>query len=409
MRKFEVSEGLAPARSPDREGASGSAREREILKPSSKSVDFTDTPLVLASGQRLERFTVAYQTYGALNAARSNAVLICHALTGDQHVANVHPVTGKGGWWETLIGPGKPIDTRRYFVICANILGGCMGSTGPASTNPKTGKPYGLDFPVITIGDMVEAQVRLIDHLGIEQLFSVAGGSMGGMQVLEWAARHSDRVFTAMPIATAAWHSAQNIAFHEVGRQAVMADPDWCGGDYLEQGRVPRNGLAVARMAAHITYLSEDALQRKFGRSLQEREAKTFSFNADFQIESYLRHQGSTFVDRFDANSYLYITRAMDYFDLAADHGGVLATAFRGTKTRFCVASFTSDWLYPTRESKAIVKALNAVAANVSFVEIESDKGHDAFLLDEPELFSTVGGFLNAAADKRGIAAVKGA
>jgi homoserine O-acetyltransferase len=407
MRKSDVSEWTAATRSPEQDG--GSAREREILRPSSRSVDFTDRPLVLASGQRLEHFSIAYQTYGTLNAARTNAVLICHALTGDQHVANVHPVTGKGGWWETLIGPGKPIDTRRYFVICANILGGCMGSTGPASTNPKTGKPYGLDFPVITIGDMVEAQVRLIDHLGIEQLFSVAGGSMGGMQVLEWAARHPDRVFTAMPIATAAWHSAQNIAFHEVGRQAVMADPDWCGGDYLEQGRVPRNGLAVARMAAHITYLSEDALQRKFGRSLQEREAKTFSFNADFQIESYLRHQGSTFVDRFDANSYLYITRAMDYFDLAADHGGVLANAFRGTRTRFCVASFTSDWLYPTRESKAIVKALNAVAANVSFVEIESDKGHDAFLLEEPELFSTVEGFLNAAADKRGIAAVKGA
>jgi len=269
-----------------------------------------------------------------------------------------------------------------------------MGSTGPASINPKTGKPWGLDFPVITIGDMVDAQVPLIDHLGIDQLFSVIGGSMGGMQVLEWAARHKERVFTAVPIATAAWHTSQNIAFHEVGRQAVMADPNWCQGRYFEAGKEPRNGLAVARMAAHITYLSEEALQRKFGRNLQDLSAKSFSFNADFQVESYLRHQGSTFVDRFDANSYLYITRAIDYFDLAADHGDVLANAFKDTRTRFCVVSFTSDWLYPTRESREIVQALNAVAANVSFVEIESDKGHDAFLLDEPEFFATVSGFL---------------
>jgi homoserine O-acetyltransferase len=236
-------------------------------------------------------------------------------------------------------------------------------------------------------------------------LFSVAGGSMGGMQVLEWAARYSERVVTAIPIATAAWHSSQNIAFHEVGRQAVMADPEWCNGRYLEERRVPRRGLAVARMAAHITYLSEEALHRKFGRNLQDRDRKTFSFSADFQVESYLRHQGSSFVDRFDANSYLYITRAMDYFDLAAEHGDVLANAFRGTKTRFCVVSFTSDWLYPTRESREIVQALNAVAANVSFVEIESNKGHDAFLLDEPELFATVRGFLNAAAARQGLAA----
>jgi homoserine O-acetyltransferase len=318
-------------------------------------------------------------------------------------------VTGKPGWWEIMIGPGKPIDTDRFFVISANILGGCLGSTGPASLNPATGKPYGLDFPVITIGDMVKAQARLIDHLGIEQLFSVVGGSMGGMQVLEWAARYKHRVFTAIPIATAPWHSAQNIAFHEVGRQAVMADPDWVAGRYVDEGKVPRRGLAVARMAAHITYLSEEALERKFGRSLQNRVAKTFSFSADFQVESYLRHQGSTFVDRFDANSYLYITRAMDYFDLSADNGGKLANAFYGTRTRFCVVSFTSDWLYPTRESREIVQALNAVAANVSFVEIESDKGHDAFLLDEPELFATVRGFLGAAARKRGLPPAAGA
>lgn len=382
---------------------SAEPRVSEAQRPSSKIMHF-DEPLMLDCGQSLAPFSQAYQTYGELNADKSNAILVCHALTGDQHVANVHPVTGKPGWWETMVGPGKPIDTNRFFVICPNILGGCMGSTGPASRNPKTGKPYGLSFPVITIGDMVDAQVRLIDSLGIDQLFCVIGGSMGGMQVLEWAARHTERVFAAVPIATAAWHSSQNIAFHEVGRQAVMADPDWCGGRYLELGRVPRRGLAVARMAAHITYLSEEALHRKFGRNLQDRTARSFSFSADFQVESYLRHQGISFVDRFDANSYLYITRAMDYFDLAAEHGDVLANAFKGTKTRFCVVSFTSDWLYPTRESKEIVQALNAVAANVSFVEIESDKGHDAFLLDEPELFATVRGFINSAAAKRGIA-----
>ena len=384
------------------------ARVAEIQQPSSEFVDFPESePLQLDCRQALAPFRVAYKTYGTLNAQKSNAVLICHALTGDQYVASDHPITGKPGWWEVMIGPGKPIDTDRFFVICPNILGGCMGSTGPASINPQTGKAYGLDFPVITIRDMVNAQVRLIDHLGIDRLFCVTGGSMGGMQVLEWAAQHGDRVATAIPIATAAWHSSQNIAFHEVGRQAVMADPDWCNGRYLDEGRVPRRGLAVARMAAHITYLSEEALHRKFGRNLQDRSAKTFSFSADFQVESYLRHQGSSFVDRFDANSYLYITRAMDYFDLAAEHGDVLANAFRGTKTRFCVVSFTSDWLYPTRESREIVQALNAVAANVSFVEIESDKGHDAFLLDEPELFSTVTGFLNAAARKLDLAPAK--
>jgi homoserine O-acetyltransferase/O-succinyltransferase len=378
----------------------------EVHAPSSKIVRFDESaPLRLACQQTLAPFSVAYQTYGQLNASKSNAILICHALTGDQHVANTHPMTGKPGWWETLVGRGKPVDTDRFFVICANILGGCMGSTGPASINPKTGQPYGLDFPVITISDMVDAQARLIDHLGIEQLFAVIGGSMGGMQVLDWAARYKDRVFAVVPIATAAWHSSQNIAFHEVGRQAVMADPDWLGGNYYAVGKTPRNGLAVARMAAHITYLSEEALHRKFGRSLQDRSQVAFSFNAEFQVESYLRYQGSTFVDRFDANSYLYITRAMDYFDLKSERGDVLANAFRGTKSRFCVVSFTSDWLYPTRESREIVQALNAVAANVSFVEIETDKGHDAFLLEEPTFFATVRGFLNAAAVKHGLEA----
>jgi homoserine O-acetyltransferase/O-succinyltransferase len=266
-----------------------------------------------------------------------------------------------------------------------------------------TGQPYALDFPVVTIRDMVRAQAMLIDHLGIESLFAVLGGSMGGMQVLEWASSYKDRVFAAMPIATSHKHSAQNIAFHEVGRQAIMADPAWAGGRYRQTNASPEKGLAVARMAAHITYLSEPALQRKFGRKLQDRDAPTFSFDADFQVESYLRYQGSSFVERFDANSYLYLTRAMDYFDLAADHGGVLAKAFEGTKTRFCVVSFTSDWLFPTQDSRAIVHALNAAGARVSFVEIDSDKGHDAFLLEEPEFFATLGGFVSAAARDRGL------
>jgi homoserine O-acetyltransferase len=384
--------------------ASAARRYSEAYEPSSPVVHFDATaPLRLACQQDLAPFSIAYESYGQLNADKSNAILMCHTLTSDQYVASEHPITGKPGWWDTLVGPGKPIDTNRFYVVCSNILGGCMGSTGPASINPKTGAPYGLDFPIITIGDMVEAQARLMDHLGIGQLFAVIGGSMGGMQVLEWASRFKDRVFAAMPIATAAWHSSQNIAFDEVGRQAVMADPEWAGGNYYATGKVPRNGLAVARMAAHITYLSEEALHRKFGRTLQDRAALSFSFNAEFQVESYLRHQGSTFVDRFDPNSYLYITRSMDYFDLRGGDGKVLANAFRGTQTRFCVISFTSDWLYPTRESRKIVRALNAVAANVSFVEIETDKGHDAFLLEEPTFFNTVRGFLNAAAVKRGL------
>ncbi|MEM8743631.1 MAG: homoserine O-acetyltransferase [Pseudomonadota bacterium] len=375
-----------------------------MLAPDSLVMSFgKDEPLPLDCGVDLAPYSLAYQTYGELNADKSNAVIICHALTGDQHVANVHPVTGKPGWWETMVGPGKPIDTDRFFVICANHIGGCLGSTGPSSVNADTGQAHGLDFPVITIRDMVRAQAHLVDRLGIESVFCVIGGSMGGMQVLEWAATYKDRVFAAIPIATAARHSSQNIAFHEVGRQAVMADPDWCGGRYIEEGRQPRKGLAVARMAGHITYLSDEALHRKFGRNLQDRESVTFGFDADFQVESYLRHQGYTFVDRFDANSYLYMTRAMDYFDLAADHGGDLAKAFEGTETRFCCVSFTSDWLFPTEETRTVVQALNAVAANVSFVEIETDKGHDAFLLDEPELFDAVSGFLSAAAAKRGL------
>ncbi len=362
-----------------------------------------DRPLTLDSGDTLPAIRLAYRTYGKLNADRSNAVLVCHALTGDQHVASTNPLTGKPGWWSLMVGPGRPIDTDRYFIICPNVLGGCMGSTGPTSINPHTDKPWGLNLPVITIHDMVNAQAMLIDHLGIDQLFAVAGGSMGGMQVLQWAASYPERVFAAIPIATGSRHSSQNIAFHEVGRQAVMADPDWCGGDYLGHGKSPRKGLAVARMAAHITYLSDDALHRKFGRALQDRTRLTFGFDADFQIESYLRHQGLTFVDRFDANSYLYMTRAMDYFDLAADYDRNLADAFKDTKTRFCCVSFTSDWLFPTSENRTIVHAMTAAGAAVSFVEIETDHGHDSFLLDLAELFETVGGFVNSAARLKGL------
>jgi len=377
----------------------------EADAPHSLVVRFgADQPLKMDAGVNLSPLSIAYQTYGELNAAKSNAVLICHALTGDQHVANIHPITGKPGWWQTMVGPGRPIDTNRFFVIASNVVGGCMGTTGPASTDPATGRAYGLDLPLVTIRDMVRAQAMLIDHLGIESLFCVVGGSMGGMQVLQWAASYPQRVFAAMPIASAAKHSSQNIAFHEVGRQAVMADPEWRNGRYLDEGTSPTKGLAVARMAAHITYLSDEALQRKFGRNFQDREAPTFSFDADFQIENYLRHQGTTFVDRFDANSYLYVTRACDYFDLASDYGGSLAAAFKGTKTRFCVVSFTSDWLYPTSDSRAIVHALNAAAASVSFVEIDTDRGHDAFLLDVPEFITTTRGFLDAAARARGLA-----
>ena len=318
-------------------------RLHEVDHPSSTVARFgMDQPLKLDCGIDLAPFQIAYQTYGELNADRTNAILICHALTGDQHVFNTHPITGKPGWWDTMVGPGLPLDTSRYFIICSNVIGGCMGSSGPASTNPATGKPWGLDFPIITIPDMVRAQTMLIDRLGIKTLFCVVGGSMGGMQVLQWTAAYPDRVFSALPIASSTRHSAQNIAFHELGRQAIMADPDWRGGRYVDHGLHPHRGLAVARMAGHITYLSDAALHRKFGRRMQDRDLPTFSFDADFQVESYLRYQGSSFVERFDANSYLYLTRAMDYFDIAADHDGVLAKAFTGIKTRFCVVSFTA-------------------------------------------------------------------
>jgi homoserine O-acetyltransferase len=352
-------------------------------------------PVKLDSGAEFAPVDFAYETYGTLNADKSNAILICHALTGDQYVASTHPITGKDGWWTRMVGPGKPIDPARHCIISINVMGSCMGSSGPASIDPSTGGAYGMEFPVITIPDMVRAQAILLDHLGIGTLAAVVGGSMGGMQALSWAVLYPDRVRSAVVIASTARHSAQNIAFHEVGRQAIMADPRWNNGAYYGR-EAPASGLAVARMAAHITYLSEAGLTEKFGRRLQNRDAKSFGFDADFQVESYLRYQGLSFVDRFDANSYLYITRAMDYFDLADPHDGVLARAFAATKARFCLISFDSDWLYPTSESRRIVHALNAAGAAVSFLELSSPFGHDSFLLDAPEMNRIVDGFLRA-------------
>jgi len=353
-------------------------------------------PLKLDCGKIIKNFPLAYETYGNLNQSKNNAILVFHALSGDQFVTNINPVTKKEGWWITAVGPGKAIDTDKFFVICVNILGGCMGSFGPKEINPETGEIFGTTFPVITIKDMVKAQIYLLEHLGINKLLAITGGSMGGMQVLQFASLYPDKTCSAIPIACSASHSAQNIALNELGRQAIMADTNWNGGNYFKTNLSPDKGLAVARMAAHITYLSDKGLQEKFGRKLQVKGDLKFSFDADFQIESYLRHQGSVFVDRFDANSYLYITRAMDYFDLTKQFDGNLASAFKKTKAKFCVISFSSDWLYPTRENKEIVIALNACGANVGFVEINSDKGHDSFLLNVPKFLKTLSEFINS-------------
>ena len=367
--------------------------ERKALAQCRTAVLGVERPLRLDCGVELGPYRVAYQTYGTLNADKSNAVLICHALTGDQFVADTHPVTGKPGWWESMVGPGKVIDPARYFIICSNVLGGCMGTTGPLARDPASGTSWNLRFPVVTIADMVRVQAALIDHLGIPDLFCVIGGSMGGMQVLQWAASFPKRVFSAVPIACAARHSAQNIAFHEVGRQAIMADPDWKGGDYRLHDTAPERGLAVARMTAHITYLSEQALQRKFGRNLQDRNALGFGFDADFQVESYLRHQGSTFVDRFDANSYLYITRALDQFDLAQTYGS-LEAAFASVEAETLVVGFTSDWLFPPEQNRALALALLRAGKRASYAELDTDLGHDSFLLESEELYGLVRGFL---------------
>ncbi len=361
-------------------------RAHEADHPTSTVAKFgIDQPLKLDCGIDLAPFQIAYQTYGELNADRSNAILICHALTLDQHVANVHPLTGKAGWWEIMVGPGRPLDTEKYFIICSNVIGGCMGSTGPASTNPATGKAWGLDFPVITIPDMVRAQAMLLDRLEVETLLCVVGGSMGGMQVLQWTAAYPERVFSAMPSACATRHSAQNIAFHELGRQAVMADPDWHHGRYFELNTHPHRGLAVARMAGHITYLSDAALHRKFGRRMQDRDLPKISIDADFQVEGYLRYQGSSFVERFDANSDLYLTRAMDYFDIAADHDG-RAGARRFAGSRPAPRGSHFGLAVPDLGSCAGARAERFERARL-FAEIETDRGHDAFLLDAPEFF----------------------
>ena len=357
-------------------------------------------PLKLDCGKTINDFPLAYETYGTLNENKDNAILVFHALTGDQFVTGTNPVTNKEGWWVTAVGPGKAIDTNKYFVICANVIGGCMGSWGPSNNNKETNQPYGLDFPVITIKDIVKAQESLLDYLDIKKLLCATGGSMGGMQLLQFCATFPDKTFSAIPIASSASHSAQNIALNELARQAIMADPVWNGGKYFLKNTQPKNGLAVARMVGHISYLSDQGMQEKFGRKLQEKADYEFSFNADFQVESYLRHQGNTFVERFDANSILYITRAMDYFDLSKQFKGGLVEAFKKQKTKFLVISFSSDWLYKTKENKDIVIALNASGADVSYSEIVTDKGHDSFLVDEPEFLKTLKGFLDSMYEK---------
>ncbi|MDC3055337.1 homoserine O-acetyltransferase [Candidatus Pelagibacter sp.] len=362
---------------------------------SSKKIIISN-PLKLDCGKEINNFPIAYETYGELNSEKSNAILVFHALTGDQYVSGKNPITNKDGWWSYVVGENKPIDTSKFFVICANVIGGCMGSYGPSTINESTGKQIGTDFPIITINDMVNAQYELIKYLEIEKLFAVVGGSMGGMQVLQFVANFPNKAKLAIPIACTSSHSAQNIAFNELGRQAIMADSKWENGFYSNYKLNPDKGLAVARMAAHITYLSEKGLQEKFGRKLQDRDSLRYGFEADFQIESYLRYQGSVFVDRFDANSYLYITRAMDYFDLSKQYKGNLSDAFKKSKTKFFVISFTSDWLYPTSENREIVIALNSIGADVGFVEIESDKGHDSFLLDVPSFLKTLGDYINS-------------
>ena len=354
-----------------------------------------EKPLKLDCGKIIKNFPIAYETYGKLNKKKDNAILVFHALTGDQFVTGINPITKKDGWWSFAVGPDKAIDTNKFFVICANVLGGCMGSYGPNYKDSKTNETLGINFPVITINDMVNAQYNLLEFFDIKKLFSVIGGSMGGMQVLQFVSNFPDKVKTVIPIACTSSHSAQNIAFNELGRQAITADNNWNNGDYYTGNSNPNKGLAVARMAAHITYLSKKGLQEKFGRKLQERDDLKFGFDADFQIESYLRYQGSVFVDRFDANSYLYITRAMDYFDLTKQFDGNLSKAFLNTKAKFFVISFTSDWLYPTQENKEIVIALNSIGADVGFVEIDSDKGHDSFLLDVPDFLNALKNFLD--------------
>ena len=356
---------------------------------------FENINLKLESGDIINSFKLAFKTYGKLNADKTNAILVCHALTGDQYVAGNNPITGREGWWSRMVGPNKPIDTNKFFVICSNVLGGCAGSTGPKELQNGSDVAYGGNFPSITIKDMVKAQSLLIESLNIEKLFSVIGGSMGAMQALQWAIDFPDKILNIIHIAGALKHSAQNIAFHEVGRQAIMSDPIWKNGKYFENNEVPERGLSVARMIAHITYLSENAMHRKFGRKLQSRDIISFGFDADFQVESYLRYQGKSFVERFDANSYLYLTRAMDYFDHDETFRKNIEFSHNpNNHLKYLIVSFTSDWLFPTIESKMIVNQLNSLSREVSFLEIDTDKGHDSFLLEEPQLDDVIKGFL---------------
>ena len=356
---------------------------------------FENINLKLESGDIIDSFKLAFKTYGKLNADKTNAILVCHALTGDQYVAGNNPITGREGWWSRMVGPNKPIDTNKFFVICSNVLGGCAGSTGPKELQNGSNVAYGGNFPSVTIKDMVKAQSLLIESLNIEKLFSVIGGSMGAMQALQWAIDFPDKILNIIHIAGALKHSAQNIAFHEVGRQAIMSDPIWKNGKYFENNEVPERGLSVARMIAHITYLSENAMHRKFGRKLQSRDIISFGFDADFQVESYLRYQGKSFVERFDANSYLYLTRAMDYFDHDETFRKNIEFSHNpNNHLKYLIVSFTSDWLFPTIESKMIVNQLNSLSREVSFLEIDTDKGHDSFLLEEPQLDDVIKGFL---------------
>jgi homoserine O-acetyltransferase len=356
---------------------------------------FENINLKIESGDIIDSFKLAFKTYGKLNADKTNAILVCHALTGDQYVAGNNPITGREGWWSRMVGPNKPIDTNKFFVICSNVLGGCAGSTGPKELQNGSDVAYGGNFPSVTIKDMVKAQSLLIESLNIEKLFSVIGGSMGAMQALQWAIDFPDRILNIIHIAGALKHSAQNIAFHEVGRQAIMSDPIWKNGKYFENNEVPERGLSVARMIAHITYLSENAMHRKFGRKLQSRDIISFGFDADFQVESYLRYQGKSFVERFDANSYLYLTRAMDYFDHDETFRKNIEFSHNpNNHLKYLIVSFTSDWLFPTIESKMIVNQLNSLSREVSFLEIDTDKGHDSFLLEEPQLDDVIKGFL---------------
>ena len=378
-------------------GLGADAGSAGIVRTKHVTFDQPGQELALEGGGTLAPFTIAYETYGRLSERKDNAILVAHALSGDAHAAGRHSANDqRPGWWDMMIGPGKGLDTDKYFVISSNVIGGCSGSTGPASMNPATGRPYGTDFPIITIADMVNAQAMLLDHLGIEKLLAAVGGSMGGMQVLEWAVSHPERVHLCVPLATAARQPTQAIAFNEVGRQAIMADPDWRGGHYYG-GKPPAKGLSVARMVGHITYLSDEAMQEKFGRRLRDIPDYSFTFSADFEVENYLRRQGLSFTNRFDANTYLYITRALDYFDLTLRHGS-LVQAFRDVTARFLVLAFSSDWLHPPYQLKEIVSSLRATHKHVSYYEVESHYGHDAFLLEREKMEGIIGAFLASGA-----------